>query len=74
MTVTLDGRETVLTPEAGSIFIPRRTVHSFRGFHGEKTVFEERNQPAGIYKALSVSLCSHQHCQPLSLINLVTLN
>ncbi|KAG8667784.1 hypothetical protein FPOAC2_12983 [Fusarium poae] len=52
MTVTLDGRETVLTPEAGSIFIPRRTVHSFRGFHGEKTVFEERNQPAGIYKAL----------------------
>ncbi|XEU94947.1 hypothetical protein FSHL1_000231 [Fusarium sambucinum] len=52
MTMILDGNETILTPEAGSMFIPRRAVHSFRGFHGEKTVFEERNQPSGIYKAL----------------------
>lgn len=54
MTITLDGKATVATPETGTMFVPRRSVHSFRGFPGEKTVFEERNQPSGEYKALSV--------------------
>uniref|UniRef100_A0A4E9DU38 Cupin type-2 domain-containing protein n=1 Tax=Gibberella zeae TaxID=5518 RepID=A0A4E9DU38_GIBZA len=52
MTITLDGKATVATPETGTMFIPRWSVHSFRGFPGEKTVFEERNQPSGEYKAL----------------------
>lgn len=54
MTITLDGKATVATPETGTMFIPRWSVHSFRGFPGEKTVFEERNQPSGEYKALLV--------------------
>ncbi|PTD02303.1 hypothetical protein FCULG_00011933, partial [Fusarium culmorum] len=53
MTITLDGKATVATPETGTMFVPRRSVHSFRGFPGEKTVFEERNQPSGEYKALA---------------------
>ncbi|UZP46479.1 hypothetical protein NXS19_014291 [Fusarium pseudograminearum] len=52
VTMTLDGKSTVATPETGTMFIPRRSVHSFRGFPGEKAIVEERNQPSGDYKAL----------------------
>ena len=54
MTVTVEGKTTVVSAGNDTVVIPRRHIHSFCGFRGEKTIFEERNDPPGIYKPLSV--------------------
>ncbi|KAI9162781.1 hypothetical protein HJFPF1_04373 [Paramyrothecium foliicola] len=50
--ITLDGRTTIMNAGDPAVLVPRRTVHSVKGFQGERLVFREKPDPAGIYKAL----------------------
>jgi mannose-6-phosphate isomerase-like protein (cupin superfamily) len=50
--ITLDGKTTIMKAGDPAVLVPRRTVHSLKGFKGEKLIFRERPDPAGIYKAL----------------------
>ncbi|KAI0895384.1 hypothetical protein F4806DRAFT_80039 [Annulohypoxylon nitens] len=50
--VTLNGEKIILEAGDPSIFVPRRAVHSVRSFKGERVVFRERPDPAGLYKAM----------------------
>ncbi|KAI0860227.1 hypothetical protein F4860DRAFT_504096 [Xylaria cubensis] len=49
---TLNGEKIVLNAGDPDLFVPRRVVHSFKSFKGEKSILRERPDPAGIYKAL----------------------
>ncbi|KAK5113198.1 hypothetical protein LTR62_003534 [Meristemomyces frigidus] len=46
----LDGKETILTPESGVLFISRLHVHGFKFFAGEAAVFTEKTDPGGDFK------------------------
>ncbi|OTB08949.1 hypothetical protein M426DRAFT_6980 [Hypoxylon sp. CI-4A] len=50
--VTLDGEKVILQAGDPAVRVPRRVVHSMRGFEGERLVLRESADPAGIYKAL----------------------
>ena len=50
--ITLDGKTTVMKAGDAAVLVPRRSVHSVKGFKGEKLIFREKPDPAGIYKAL----------------------
>lgn len=52
MMVTIESKITVLSAGDPTAFIPRLHIHSFEGFKGIPTAFEETNEPPGIYKAL----------------------
>ncbi|KAI1100846.1 hypothetical protein F4804DRAFT_317698 [Jackrogersella minutella] len=52
MEVTLNGDKVILRAGDPVVYIPRRVPHSMKGFKGEKLVFRERPDPAGMYKAL----------------------
>lgn len=49
--VTLNGQTTILRAGDPSMVIPRRAVHSFKGFKGERLVVREQADPPGDYKA-----------------------
>ncbi|KAI0555629.1 hypothetical protein F4679DRAFT_590704 [Xylaria curta] len=49
---TLNGEQIILNAGDPELFVPRRVVHSFKSFKGEKSILRERPDPAGIYKAL----------------------
>lgn len=50
--MTLDGKKSIINGGDPEVLVPRRAVHSFTGFKGEKLVIRERPDPAGLYKAL----------------------
>ncbi|KAI1402772.1 hypothetical protein F4819DRAFT_507228 [Hypoxylon fuscum] len=50
--VTVNGDKIVLKAGDPAVFVPRRIVHSMKGFEGEKLIFRERPDPAGMYKAM----------------------
>ncbi|KAI1769930.1 hypothetical protein F4818DRAFT_456507 [Hypoxylon cercidicola] len=50
--VTLNGDKIMLKAGDPALLVPRRVVHSIQGFKGEKFIFRERPNPAGMYKAL----------------------
>lgn len=50
--LTLNGKRTLMKAGDPEVLVPRRTVHSVKGFQGEKLIFREKPDPAGIYKAL----------------------
>jgi mannose-6-phosphate isomerase-like protein (cupin superfamily) len=50
--ITLDGKTSVIKAGDPAVLVPRRAVHSVKGFKGEKLIFREKPDPAGIYKAL----------------------
>ncbi len=52
LALTAEEKTTIVFAGDPAVFIPRRHVHSFRGFKGERTTFREVNEPPGIYKAL----------------------
>ncbi|KAI1370437.1 hypothetical protein F4677DRAFT_363426 [Hypoxylon crocopeplum] len=52
MEVTFNGDKIILEAGDPAIFVPRRVVHSIKGFKGEKLIFRERPDPAGMYKAM----------------------
>ncbi len=50
--VTLNGDKVIVKAGDPAVRVPRRVVHSIRGFKGEKLIFRERPDPAGMYKAM----------------------
>ncbi|KAI2606661.1 hypothetical protein GGR54DRAFT_411426 [Hypoxylon sp. NC1633] len=50
--VTINGNKIILEAGDPAMFVPRRVVHSVKGFKGEKLIFRERPDPAGMYKAM----------------------
>lgn len=50
--VTLGGEKIIINAGDPAVLVPRRVVHSIRSFEGEKFVFRERPNPAGMYKAM----------------------
>jgi mannose-6-phosphate isomerase-like protein (cupin superfamily) len=50
--ITLNGKTTAVKAGDPAVLVPRRAVHSVKGFKGEKLIFREKPDPAGIYKAL----------------------
>ncbi|KAH9987275.1 hypothetical protein F4779DRAFT_611502 [Xylariaceae sp. FL0662B] len=52
MEVTLNGDKVTVKAGDPAVFVPRRVVHSIKSFKGEKLVFRERPDPAGMYKAM----------------------
>ncbi|KAI1384067.1 uncharacterized protein F4822DRAFT_434014 [Hypoxylon trugodes] len=50
--LSLDGEKIILRAGDPAILVRRRVVHGFKGFVGERLVFRERPDPAGMYKAL----------------------
>jgi mannose-6-phosphate isomerase-like protein (cupin superfamily) len=50
--ITLNGKTTTVKAGDPAVLVPRRAVHSVRGFKGESLIFREKPDPAGIYKAL----------------------
>lgn len=52
MELTVNGETTIVNAGDPVVLIPRRAVHSVKGFKGEKLIFRERPDPAGLYKAL----------------------
>ncbi|KIM93742.1 hypothetical protein OIDMADRAFT_21493 [Oidiodendron maius Zn] len=50
--ITLDGKTTLMKAGDPAVLVPRRAVHSVKGFKGERLIFREKPDPAGIYKAL----------------------
>jgi mannose-6-phosphate isomerase-like protein (cupin superfamily) len=50
--ITLNGKTTVMKVGDPAVLVPRRAVHGVKGFKGEKLIFREKPDPAGIYKAL----------------------
>lgn len=45
-----NGTWTTMTPQTGKLLVPRRTVHAFNFFKGEKAVARESTQPSGDFK------------------------
>ena len=56
MEITLNGKTSLLKAGDPAVLVPRRAVHSVKGFKGEKLIFREKPDPAGIYKALYVHI------------------
>jgi mannose-6-phosphate isomerase-like protein (cupin superfamily) len=52
MELTVNGETTIVNAGDPAVLVPRRAVHSVKGFKGEKLIFRERPDPAGLYKAL----------------------
>ncbi|KAI1409704.1 hypothetical protein F5Y13DRAFT_169300 [Hypoxylon sp. FL1857] len=52
MEITLNGDKFVLKAGDPAVLVPRRAPHSIKGFIGERLVFRERPDPAGMYKAM----------------------
>ncbi|KAI1244676.1 hypothetical protein MGN70_014553 [Eutypa lata] len=52
MEVTINGDKVILKAGDPTVLVPRRVVHSIKGFPDEKLIFRERPDPAGIYKAM----------------------
>jgi hypothetical protein len=52
--ITCNGETVELKAGDPAFFIPRRAVHSIEGFKGERLVAQERPDPPGLYKAMSV--------------------
>jgi mannose-6-phosphate isomerase-like protein (cupin superfamily) len=50
--ITLNGKTIPMKAGDPEVLVPRRAVHSVKGFKGEKLIFREKPDPAGIYKAL----------------------
>ncbi|KAI1084816.1 hypothetical protein F5B20DRAFT_523307 [Whalleya microplaca] len=50
--VTVNGDKVILKAGDPALFVPRRVVHSIKGFKNEKLVIRERPDPAGMYKAM----------------------
>jgi hypothetical protein len=50
--ITLNGNTTVMKAGEPAVLVLRRAVHSVKGFKGEKLIFREKPDPAGIYKGL----------------------
>ncbi|KAI9709551.1 MAG: hypothetical protein M1820_003311 [Bogoriella megaspora] len=50
--ITLNGKITIVKAGDPAVLVPRRAVHSVKGFLGEKLVFREKADPTGLYKAL----------------------
>ncbi|KAI3318090.1 hypothetical protein HD806DRAFT_324053 [Xylariaceae sp. AK1471] len=50
--LTVGGDKIILKAGDPAMLVPRRVIHSIKGFQGEKLVFRERPDPAGIYKAV----------------------
>ena len=50
----LNGKKTIVKAGDPIVILPRRSIHSVRGFKGERGVFREEPNPPGIYKALQV--------------------
>ncbi|KAK7755582.1 hypothetical protein SLS62_002517 [Diatrype stigma] len=50
--IHINGDKFVLKAGDPAVFVPRRVVHSIRGFQNERLVFRERPDPAGMYKAM----------------------
>lgn len=50
--VTLDGKEILVKAGDPPVLVPRRAVHSMKGFKGERVRVRERADPGGDYKAL----------------------
>ncbi|KAJ2997706.1 hypothetical protein NUW58_g566 [Xylaria curta] len=50
--LTLNGDKLILKAGDPVLFVPRRIVHSFTSFKGERVVLRERADPAGLYKAM----------------------
>lgn len=50
--IRLNGNTVLMKAGDPAVLVPRRAVHSVRGFKGEKLIFREKSDPAGIYKAL----------------------
>ncbi|ETS73148.1 hypothetical protein PFICI_15093 [Pestalotiopsis fici W106-1] len=52
MEVSLDGQKVIVEAGDPPVLVARRVVHSIKSFEGERLVFRERPDPAGLYKAL----------------------
>ncbi|KAI2638972.1 hypothetical protein GGS26DRAFT_587743 [Hypomontagnella submonticulosa] len=50
--ITLNGDKFILKACDPAVLVPRRARHSVKGFVGERLVFRERADPAGMYKAM----------------------
>ncbi|KAI0486323.1 hypothetical protein F4859DRAFT_469895 [Xylaria cf. heliscus] len=50
--LTLNGDKVILKAGDPAMFVPRRVVHSFTSFKGERVILRERPDPAGLHKAL----------------------
>ncbi|KAI0202413.1 hypothetical protein F4808DRAFT_421540 [Astrocystis sublimbata] len=50
--LTLNGDTVILSPGDPALLVPRRAIHSFVSFAGERVVLRERPDPAGLYKAM----------------------
>jgi mannose-6-phosphate isomerase-like protein (cupin superfamily) len=50
--ITLNGKTSIMNAGDPAVLVPRRAVHSVEGFKGEKLIFREKPDPAGICKAL----------------------
>ena len=64
MEITLSGKTSILKAGDAAVLVPRRAVHSVKGFKGEKLIFREKPDPAGIYKALLVPIDQMGSAQP----------
>ncbi|RYC56651.1 hypothetical protein CHU98_g9554 [Xylaria longipes] len=49
---TLNGDKVILKAGDPTLCVPRRIVHSFISFKGERFIIRERPDPAGLYKAM----------------------
>lgn len=47
MEVTINGDKVILKAGDPAVLVPRRVVHSIKGFPDEKLIFRERPDPAG---------------------------
>ncbi|KAI0381349.1 hypothetical protein F5Y04DRAFT_255274 [Hypomontagnella monticulosa] len=52
MEINLNGDKFILKAGDPAVLVPRRARHSIKGFTGERLIFRERPDPAGMYKAL----------------------
>lgn len=50
--MTLNGETIELKAGDPGFLVPRRAVHSFTTFKGERLVVQERPDPPGMYKAM----------------------
>lgn len=50
--LTLNGETVILKAGDPEVLVPRRVVHGFSSFEGERVILRERPNPAGLYKAL----------------------
>ncbi|KAI0399320.1 hypothetical protein F4802DRAFT_53911 [Xylaria palmicola] len=50
--LTLNGDKLILKAGDPALRVPRRVVHSFSSFKGERVILRERPDPAGLYSAM----------------------